>query len=396
MWLVQAFALLVAIGLALFIIGKKVEAQTSPAPKAAVVAKKAPKDAGVDAAPAVTLAVTAAPSPVAGDRDAGDPVDYAVLQGPEDFPADMSPEERDAIGDGKVPIHREGAYRSPLAHPRFGGPTTVDVGLVIKEIREFSIQTGGFEGDFFLSLTGDKELPNLNLAFTNGHDVNLVSIVDTPTFKLFSVTGKFTTEIDLRTYPFDTQILDIALEDQKAGVDQLIFQADPKRTSLDSSFKLSSFSAAAVGAVAYKHKYPSRFDRDDLYVSRYKFSVSVERFATSAAFSVYVPAFIIVLISLTGMWVPPSELEVRSNAGAPMLAAAVLFHYSLIQELPATAYLTHADKLMLGVYLSLLLNMISTWALLLGDEEHGERVFKLARTLVPVATAVIMTAASVV
>lgn len=393
MWLVQAIALLVAIGLALFIIGKKVEAQVPPpAPKAAVAAKKAPKDAGVDAAPVPVVT----PPPPVDEKDAGDPVDYAVLQGPEDFPADMSPEERDALGDGKVPIHREGAYRSPLAHPRFGGPTTVDVGLVIKEIREFSIQTGGFEADFFLSLTGDKELPSLNLTFTNGHEVNLTTIVDTPTFKLFSANGKFTTEIDLRQYPFDTQVLDIALEDQKAGVDQLIFQADPKRTSLDSSFKLSSFSPAAVGAVAYKHKYPSRFDRDDLYVSRYKFSVSVQRFATSAAFSVYVPALIIVLISLTGMWVPPSELEVRSNAGAPMLAAAVLFHYSLIQELPATAYLTHADKLMLGVYLSLLLNMISTWALLLGDEEHGERVFKLARTLVPVATAVIMAAACVV
>lgn len=196
--------------------------------------------------------------------------------------------------------------------------------------------------------------------------------------------------------PFDSQILDISLEDQKAGVDQLIFEADKDRTSLDSSFRLSSFSPAAVGAVSYKHKYPPRFDRDDLYVSRYKFSTTVERFATSAAFSVYVPAFIIVLISLTGMWVPPSELEVRSNAGSPMLAAAVLFHYSLIQELPATAYLTHADKLMLGVYLSLLLNMGSTWAMMLGDEAHEHRVFNLARTLVPIATAFIMAAACVV
>ena len=186
------------------------------------------------------------------------------------------------------------------------------------------------------------------------------------------------------------------MEDQKAGIDQLVFEAYKERTSLDSSFRLSSFSPSGVGAITYKHKYPQRFDRDDLYVSRYKFNVSVERFATSAAFSVYVPALIIVLISLTGMWVPPDELEVRSNAGAPMLAAAVLFHYSLIQELPATGYLTHADKLMLGVYVSLLLNMASTWLLLLGDEEHAARVFKAARTLVPVATAVIMVAAIVV
>ena len=88
---------------------------------------------------------------------------------------------------------------------------------------------------------------------------------------------------------------------------------------------------------------------------------SVERFATSAAFKVFVPAFVIVLISLLGMWVPPNEMEVRSNAGAPMLAAAVLFHFALMQELPATSYLTRADKLMLGVYVSLALGMLSTW-----------------------------------
>ena len=103
-----------------------------------------------------------------------------------------------------------------------------------------------------------------------------------------------------------------------------------------------------------------------------------------------VRAFIIVLISLMGMWVPPDELEVRSNAGAPMLAAAVLFHYSLIQSLPATGYLTRADKLMLGVYVSLLLNMASTWGLLLFDEEGTMRVFRFARAWVPPITMFIM------
>ena len=40
------------------------------------------------------------------------------------------------------------------------------------------------------------------------------------------------------------------------------------------------------------------------------------RRARSAAFSVFVPAFIIVLISLMGLWVPPDELEMlmRTNA----------------------------------------------------------------------------------
>jgi hypothetical protein len=403
---------MVAIGVGLLILGKKVNAEPparglaapgdAPTPAAGKKPGKKAKDAGVDAS---ALAAAAAAEAAEHAKDAGadaafDPdaggLDYAVLQTDDDFPKDMSDEEKSSIGTGKVPIHREGAYRSPLAHPRFGGPANVKVGLVIREIRDFSITTGGFEADFFLSLTADKEMPTLSPIFTNGHEVTLTPLADTPTFKVFSVTGKFTTEVDLRAYPYDTQNLDILLEDQKAGVDQLVFTADKGRTSLDSSFRLSSFGASGTGATTYKHKYPARFDRDDLYVSRYKFTLSVDRFATSAAFSVFVPAFIIVLISLTGMWVPPDELEVRSNAGAPMLAAAVLFHFSLIQSLPATGYLTHADKLMLGVYICLLMNMASTWLLLLGDERWMERVFKAARTIVPILTAIVMTLAVVV
>ncbi|MFT3765493.1 MAG: hypothetical protein QM820_08265 [Minicystis sp.] len=122
----------------------------------------------------------------------------------------------------------------------------------------------------------------------------------------------------------------------------------------------------------------------------------MQRFATSAAFKVYVPAFVIVIIALLGMWVPPSEMEVRSNAGAPMLAAAVLFHFALMQELPSTMYLTRADKLMLGVYVSLALGMISTWWMFLVEEERMVVVFRVARVVVPVLTAAAMALACIV
>ena len=424
--LFQVICLLVALGVGLVIFGKKVGAEPAvrglsapgDAPKGAAAKGdpkpgdpkkpgKKDKDASADAAALATAAASAATAAASAEaaKDAGvdaafDPdaggLDYAVVQTDDDFPKDISDEEKVSIGTGKVPIHREGAYRSPFAHPRFGGPAHVKVGLVIREVREFNIQTGGFEADFFVSLTADKDMPNLSPVFTNGHEITLTQLADTPTFKVFSVTGKFSSDIDLRLYPFDVQKLTIEMEDQKAGVDQVIFEADKQRTSLDESFLLASFGVAAIGAETGKHKYPPRFDRDDLYVSRYKFTLTVDRFATSAAFSVFVPAFIIVLISLTGMWVPPDELEVRSNAGAPMLAAAVLFHYSLIQSLPATGYLTHADKLMLGVYVSLLLNMTSTWLCLLGDERWADMIFHKSRTIVPILTAIVMVLAVIV
>lgn len=426
----QAIAVLVIVIVGAMIFAKKVLAQPRAAPKpaadatAAAAAALGPSAKGDKATPKNGKDANGkdpkgkdAGAADAGNADAGDagpqstastdagadtydaaapPIDYATVQTEADFPKDMTDEERSAIGTGKVPIHREGPYKSPFAHPRFGGPATARVGMVIQDVREYNIQTGAFEAEFFLSLTSDKDMPNLNLVFTNGHEIDLKVIGDTPTFKFFHVSGKFSSAIDLREYPFDTQSLNIEIEDQSAGVDQLLFVPDKSRTSLDEGFEVASFGVASIGAHSYRHAYPTRFDRDDLYMSRYKFELGLDRFATSAAFSVYVPAYIIVLISLIGLWVPADELEVRSNAGAPMLAAAVLFHYSLISALPATGYLTHADKLMLGVYISLLLNMLTTWAFLIVEEEHVEVWFKRFRAIVPPLTVLVMAVSSVV
>ena len=61
------------------------------------------------------------------------------------------------------------------------------------------------------------------------------------------------------------------------------------------------------------------------------FRLGIERYGTSALFTVFVPAFVIVLITMMGQWMPFESMDIRSNAGAPMLAAAVLFHFALMQ-----------------------------------------------------------------
>jgi len=67
-----------------------------------------------------------------------------------------------------------------------------------------------------------------------------------------------------------------------------------------------------------------------------------------------------------------------------------------MQELPATSYLTRADKLMLGVYVSLMLGMLSTWWMFLVEQKHIVKVFVVARIAVPVLTVFVMAAACLV
>jgi len=359
------------------------EAYAAPAPGAAPGARLAPaSSAGL----AVSALPDQPPAPVAAkpsdERDGGasrDPIDVA-----------------EAV-DGGVPTHTgESAYKSPFAVPNAKPPVKIKVGMLLNSIDDYDIKTGRYNADFFLSLTSDVPMPKIRLSFPNGKVETTEPMADKSTFKLYRLRGDFKSPPNLRRYPFDSQELKIMVEDDFRGVDQVRFIVDKERTQLARGFRALGWQVAYLEARSTSQSYPDRFEHDDLIYGRYTFTLSLERYATSAAFTVFVPAFVIVLIALFGMWVPPAQMDVRSNAGAPMLAAAVLFHFALMQELPATSYLTRADKLMLGVYVSLALGMLSTWWMYLVEERNQGKVFVIARVVVPVLNVVVMTAACVV
>lgn len=330
-------------------------------------------------------ASAAAPAPLASPKasdesDAGPPeaVDLAIAP------------------DGGVPFHPNttSGYRSPFAQPNSSVVSRAKVAILLNSVDDYDVKTGTFTADFFLSLTSPTPMPTVNLSFANGKIDNKEVMADRATFKLYRLNGTFKSPPNLRKYPFDSQQLQIIVEDNIHGIDRMRFSVDKERTQVSRSFRAVGWQVSYIEARALSQSYPDRFEGDDLYYSRYVFSLGVDRYATSAAFKVFVPAFVIVLIALLGMWVPAHEMEVRSNAGAPMLAAAVLFHFSLMQELPATSYLTRADKLMLGVYVSLAIGMISTWWMFIVKEENIDKVFRIARVAVPVLTVLIMAAAT--
>jgi len=385
----QVAALVTALAVMLYVRFSRTpgEAEAFAAPAArpsASVASSAAAAPGAppasSAAPAETPPLVAANSAEAPDAGApSDPIDLAVAP------------------NGGAPAHAgAAAYKSPFAAPSGTQPVKVKVGLLLNSVDDYDIKTGRYDADFFLSLTSDDPMPAIRLTFPNGKLETNELLADKPTFKLYRLGGNFKSPPNLRKYPFDSQELKIMIEDDLRGIDQLRFSVDKDRTQLARGFRALGWQVAYLEARSTSQSYPDRFENDDLIYGRYAFAISLERYATSAAFTVFVPAFVIVLISLLGMWVPPSAMEVRSNAGAPMLAAAVLFHFALMQELPATSYLTRADKLMLGVYVALAMGMLSTWWMFLVEERNQDKVFVLARIVVPVLTVFVMAAACLV
>lgn len=380
---VQILSLVVLVLVVVFAFAKKVAAQGGPErPKVtgtgAAALKLGPKEKVDPKAPKEPLATheeAAAEAKHGGEEEeTADQLETAVLEDP---------------AKGGVPVHKDGDYRSPFASPN-RPQVQARVGFLLETVEEFDIKKGAFTAHFFVSLTSDKPMPKIDLKPTNGKIEEKELLADLPTFKMWKMVGTFHVKPDLHAYPFDTQELDIELEDDSNGQDILRLRTDVDRTYLDAGFDVPGWDVSFIRARILTHYYPDRFDDDDLYYSRYVFSLGIKRFATSAVFTVFVPALVIVMISLSGLWFPRDELEVRSNATTPMLAAAVLFHFALMQELPATAYLSRADKLMMGVYACLFLHMLSSWVWFLVDERHTETIFRWAKWICAPITFVIM------
>lgn len=389
--------------LGLFLLSRRLEAQPKKgAPIAtAPAAEKLPVDAKADAV-AKSKGDAGADAAAEPDKKAGGDDDKKGDDkkggGDDDkLPAEDALNNASGLSPAGVPIHDKGKFKSPFANPDFGKPAEVKVGMLITDISQYDIKEGTFEATFYLSLTSKTPMPKkLNLVFPTGKVEALDPLADRPTFKLYRVNGTFKSPPDLRKYPFDSQELTIEVEENSKGVDQLKLYADEEHTRFDANFQIAGWDLKYLEARSLSRDLPARFENDDLYYGRFICRIGIARFGTSAIFSVFVPAFVIVIIGLLAMWVTPDEMEVRSNGGAPMLAGAVLFHFSLIQSIPATAYLTRADKLMIGVYMSLLMNMISTWCFFLVDEDKHDKVFKIARVLVPTLTTILMVVVCVV
>ena len=89
--------------------------------------------------------------------------------------------------------------------------------------------------------------------------------------------GTFHIKPDLHAYPFDTQDLTIELEDDSNGQDILRLRSDVDHTFLDSDFSVPGWDVSYVRSRILTHYYPDRFENDDLYYSKYKFTLGVKR-----------------------------------------------------------------------------------------------------------------------
>ena len=229
------------------------------------------------------------------------------------------------------------------------GSNVVRVGVYVLNVGKFDLASGTYTMDFYLTMSCGK--PNCNMGsfeFMNGRASSLHEIENTPMEKSWRIEANLYSNVDLQDYPFDRHTLAMRIEDTQLTEQNLTYQPDRAGSGLDPSIVVVGWMITGWNQSVTNHYYSVY---NETY-SQYTFSVSLER-EPAFGFEIFIPVFFLSFIALIAMLMygkTSSVLENRVLLTASCLVAAVLFQFSLDNNVPPLGYLTFADKFMIVTY----------------------------------------------
>ncbi|MCX8193750.1 MAG: hypothetical protein N3G19_00055 [Candidatus Pacearchaeota archaeon] len=250
-------------------------------------------------------------------------------------------------------------------------PEKVETSLYILNLGKFDIATGSFTADFYLGFKCESYC-DIDFEFMNGRAASMEKLVDLPNEKFYRIQANLVSPIDLKKFPFDKQKLQIIIEDKKKTVEELVYVPNLKESGIDKSITFIGWNLEDWQVDVKEHYYEVY---DETY-SQYIFTIPISRILINAIFKTFLPIVFIVLIMLSSFVLDPDKITTRLGMVGSALVASVMFHVSLINQIPPVGYLTFIDKFMVLTYFIMLLSFLLNVVLLEMHERKNEKVIK--------------------
>lgn len=152
-------------------------------------------------------------------------------------------------------------------------------------------------------------------------------------------------DFDLRSFPFDRQVLQFKMESFAYSAKEVLFEPDLARLKLG-EIKLAQWEARNLRCETTLVR--DEMDRDDYH--RLTISLDVIRKSGYYVWQVFVPLFILFLIASTVFFLPVEDLSDRITVITTSLLTAVALSYTVRMDLPKIPYLTTIDRLFVVTY----------------------------------------------
>ncbi|MBI5497740.1 MAG: hypothetical protein HY904_22225 [Deltaproteobacteria bacterium] len=269
------------------------------------------------------------------------------------------------------------------------GPQKVAIGVYILSIGKFDISAGSYTVDFYLNLKSDRVLKDADVEFSNGRaQMELVQTLDGGKERFYRVLANLNTNIDLKRYPWDDQVLPIILEHKTRPASDWQFVVDTKQTGIDADVKFVGWELRGAEPVVTQHAYPVY---DETY-SQYHLNVKISRIRLPAALKTFLPILCFIIITFLSMLVTLEKIDNRLSMAIGILIASVMFHVSLTNTIPPVGYLTLIDKIMTATYVVVGSNLLMTVGIMRrvqqAAREKAQTLLERGYVLLPVVTLV--------
>jgi hypothetical protein len=300
-------------------------------------------------------------------------------------------------------------------------PTDVFVGVHIVAIRSLDVRAQSFFADFYLwvrfatkdaerAAEVDAKLEAINGAFESKEEVDRKQIGE-QTYVCYRITGTFFFTAKLESYPFDTQSLDLVLENSNLAVDALKFVDDThsyKRGhtpsdmwGLQPSLRIPEFNILGVTRTVSEAPYPTDFGDPTIEdtgatSSRFTISVKIERIYMSYVFKIVIPLLVILAMAYLVFWLPAKNIDSAAGIIITALLSCMAFNVAVTDNMPEVGYLVLSDKFFMASYVLLLITLAETILTYViddrGNAELALRIDRIASWLFPLSVALIFVA----
>ena len=195
--------------------------------------------------------------------------------------------------------------------------------------------------------------------------------------------GPLAVALDLREFPFDTQLLPIEVVSYQYSQADIVFSAESEIVvNLD---RLSgegwTYSAAEAEPIVYRLK------DDGRGASGMKFTLLAERKASYFVFTLALPMTLILFLAWMVHWLPVDVIPARMGTASATVFSLIAFGVSFRLTLPKITYLTDADRFVLYSTLLVLVSLAVTVTGIrlvgAGKKDVAERLAGLARLAFP-------------
>ncbi len=228
-------------------------------------------------------------------------------------------------------------------------------------------------------LKNDKDLESISTRVTPYHTLlrNTFNeiIISKEKFNEFKIKNNF----NLKSFPFDKQIIKFQVIDDAYHMDTRIINSTKfSYLALDKFMSLDDIPGWKKKSYKIDNQsYQNATQYKDTYRDSYVVTIELERKPGYYLFKVIFPILLILLICWSVVWVDPKELEARLTITIVCLLSLIAYNFVIDSELPKLEYLTVLDWIILISYIyATIPNLLSviSFRLLKNNLKLGNRI----------------------